>query len=226
LLPPDAFLPIAEESGLILPIGRWVLEQACQQANAWKRQFGQLPTLSINLSARQLQDPSLVDDITRGLRDAGLEPTDLKVEIAEHAAMIDPDRAVTALWQLQRLGVRIAIDDFGAGFSSLSHLGRLPVDTLQLDRMFVAELDRSREATAIAEAVIMLAHTLSLTVVAEGIERATQVEHLRGLGCELGQGDYFCEPLPGDVIGRLLAVSPDMPLTADPGSPGVPTVAP
>jgi diguanylate cyclase (GGDEF)-like protein/PAS domain S-box-containing protein len=221
LVPPIAFISLAEENGLIVPIGQWVLEQACLQARAWQEQFpSDRPlVMSVNLSARQFQHPALVSDIQRAIRQAGLDPHTLKLEITESVLMQDPDAAVAKLQILKGLGIQLAIDDFGTGYSSLSQLKRLPVDCLKIDRAFVDGLGQDPHDTAIVEAVIALAKTLSLTVTGEGIETTIQRAHLQRLACDEGQGYLFARPLPAADLEPLLARSAageerDFPLAA------------
>lgn len=210
-VPPSAFIPIAEEIGMIQQIGRWVLSEACGEAVSWKRLMPEPPILSVNLSGKQLHDPELTSELALLLEESGLPANRLRLEITESVAMQNADATIDALWRLQKLGVRVVIDDFGTGYSSLSSLQRFPVDTLQLDSSFVANLGRSREATTIAQAVIGLAHGLGLKVMAEGVERPEQAEHLRSLGCEQAQGNLFSEPLNERALATFLArpVPPD-----------------
>jgi diguanylate cyclase (GGDEF)-like protein/PAS domain S-box-containing protein len=205
LVLPTEFIPLAEETGLILPIGRWVLETACQQAKAWQqRHLATAPfTIAVNLSAYQLQHPAIVDEVGAALMTADLDPQSLVLEITETAVMADLDAAVTILTQLRQLGVRMALDDFGTGYSSLSYLQRLPVDILKIDRSFVS-VAGSAEESALARTIVKLGQTLGLETVAEGIETAEQLATLRELGCQLGQGYYFAKPLDPDAVDELL----------------------
>lgn len=195
---PGIFIPIAEETRLILPLGRWVLEQACRQGRAWNdlRQDGLPLTISVNLSACQFQHPGFVEEVRQILHTTQLPAHLLALEITESMIMEKVDEVITTLHELKRLGVQIWIDDFGTGYSSLSYLKSFPVDTLKIDRSFVESLGRAAEDTAIVRAVITLAHTLGMSVIAEGIETFEQATQLRILGCEVGQGYYFARPLP------------------------------
>jgi diguanylate cyclase (GGDEF)-like protein len=207
IVPPLSFIPMAEETGLIVPIGRWVLETACRTAARWRRaavKAGRTPpSVSVNLSARQFNSDELVDDVTRILAETRLEPTALELEITESVVMDQSEAGVRALRQLRDLGVHLVLDDFGTGYSSLSYLKHLPLDTIKVDRSFVAGLDGSADRS-IVDAVIALAHGLGIGVVAEGIETASQLERLRELGCDLGQGYLFSRPVPADRVARLL----------------------
>ncbi len=204
---PADFIPLAEETGLILSIGEWVLREACRQTRVWQAAYPSDPPLSIavNLSAHQFQQPALVDLIDRILRDTGLDPSSLILEITEGVAMEDAKSTIEALGRLHGLGVQLDIDDFGTGYSSLSYLKRFPVDTLKIDRTFVSGLGENIGDSAIVRATITLAHTLAMQVTAEGVENVAQLEQLRALGCDVGQGYYFARPLPSDEMGRLLA---------------------
>ncbi|MEA2596839.1 MAG: hypothetical protein QOF01_3308 [Thermomicrobiales bacterium] len=203
---PATFIPLAEETGHILPLGQWVLAEACRQAREWQDKYRLAsPSVSVNLSARQFQQPGLVADVARALSDSGLDPQSLRLEITESVIMEDADATIATLRQLKALGVEIAIDDFGTGYSSLAYLRKFPVDFLKIDRSFISGLGRSNEDTTIAQAVIGLGHALSLTVVAEGIETIGQLVHLCSLDCELGQGDHFAKPLPAPDAETLLA---------------------
>jgi diguanylate cyclase (GGDEF)-like protein len=210
LVPPGQFIPLAEETGLILPIGRWVLAEAARQLRAWHEQYPRNRPLvvSVNLSTRQLQQPTLVAEIAHLLDETGLDPAGLKLELTESLMMQDPAGSIQLLRQLKALGIQLAIDDFGTGYSSLAYLKRLPLDTLKIDRSFVDGLGHDPEDTAIVQAIIRLAHTLHLMVTAEGIETALQVSLLQALGCEQGQGYYFAKPLVSEAISMLLAATP------------------
>jgi diguanylate cyclase (GGDEF)-like protein/PAS domain S-box-containing protein len=206
LVPPLEFIPAAEETALILDIGRWVLEEACRQVAAWQADYGFSPSprLSVNLSARQLQDPALVGDVASVLDRSGLDPARLVLEITESMLMEEPEEAVKRLQALRDLGVRLAIDDFGTGYSSLSYLRRFPVHILKIDKAFVAALLAGPEDAALAHAIVRLAHTLQLGTVAEGIETTEQLAELSRLGCEYGQGYLFAAPLPSADMADLL----------------------
>ena len=203
---PGEFIPLAEETGMILAIGRWVLWEACRQVKAWQERWpAPAPlTIAVNLSARQLQHPGIVDEVRAALAAAGLAPQSLVLEITETAIMEQLDAAITILTELRRLGVRLALDDFGTGYSSLSYLQRLPVDILKIDRSFVAGVAKSTEDSALARGILTLGQTLGLETVAEGIETAEQLAALRELGCQLGQGYLFARPLGPAAVDTLL----------------------
>ena len=189
------FIPLAEETGLIVPIGRWVIFEACKQGAVLHRRFPRKPplTISVNLSVKQLQSDSIIDDVREALQLTELEPSALVLEITETVMMADPDTASSRLDELKELGVRIAMDDFGTGYSSLSYLSRLPVDILKMDRSFLAA---GNSDSGLAAAIIAIGERLGLEVVAEGIEQPEQIGALRDLGCELGQGFFFARPMP------------------------------
>ncbi len=215
LVPPGEFIPLAEETGLILPLGWWALEEACRQARAWGRDAGgaagdRPPTISVNLSARQFQQPGLAAGVARVLCKTGLDPRRLHLELTESVVMEPAEATIATLQELKAQGVRLAIDDFGTGYSSLSYLKRFPVDLLKIDRSFVAGLDRDAEDTAIVGAVVTLARALGLAVAAEGVETAGQLARLRDLGCDLGQGRYLAEPLAPEALGDLLRRAPPL----------------
>jgi EAL domain-containing protein (putative c-di-GMP-specific phosphodiesterase class I) len=205
LVPPDDFIPFAEDTGLIVPIGRWVLREGCRQAVAMQRAVPCEPPLSmsINLSVKQLQHSDIVADVREVLAETGLAPGSLTLEITETVLLADTEQAVERLCELKRLGVRLALDDFGTGYSSLSYLSRFPVDVLKMDRSFLTG-DASLEASDLANAVVALGATLDLEVVAEGIEHAEQWETLRDLGCDLGQGYFFARPMNADAMLAFL----------------------
>jgi diguanylate cyclase (GGDEF)-like protein/PAS domain S-box-containing protein len=202
---PDDFVPLAEEMGLIVPIGRWVLREGCRQAKLIQQQLPSDPPLSmaINLSVKQLQHSDIVGDVRDALEDSGLEPSSLTLEITETVMMTDTELAVQRLEELRALGVRLAMDDFGTGYSSLSYLSRFPVDVLKMDRSFLTG-GASPEASGLATAVVALGRTLDLEVVAEGIEFSEQWETLRELGCGLGQGFYFAKPMQAEDAVEFL----------------------
>jgi len=206
MISPADFIPLAERSGLIVAIDRWVTAEACRQARAWQQRFpSELPlAISVNLSARQLQDPDLLRDVRAAVEAFGLAPRSLTLEITESVLMQDTEATLAALRALRGLGVRLAIDDFGIGFSSLGYLRRLPVDVVKIDRSFVAGIASGTEEWTLARGIIRLVHSLGLETVAEGVERAEQRAHLLALGCRLAQGFYFARPAPAEAIGELL----------------------
>ncbi len=202
---PDAFLPMAEDTGLIVALGRWVLQQACHQLAQWQRRApaGAL-RMSVNLSARQLQHPQIVDDVAEAIASAGIPPASLVLEITESMFLQDTDAVVSTLRAIRSLGVRVAIDDFGSGYSSLGYLQRFPVDILKIDRSFIGGHDDQGD-TSLAEAIVRIGQTLNLQTVAEGIETTEQWSALRELGCDLGQGYYFARPSDPDQVETLLS---------------------
>jgi diguanylate cyclase (GGDEF)-like protein len=204
LVPPTEFIALAEESGLIVEIGAWVLETACRQAAAWVAK-GTPTRMSVNVSARQLDDPSLLGTVSRALGESGLDGDRLILEITETALMRDPAAAAELLRQLKTHGLRVAIDDFGTGYSSLAYLQQLPVDSLKIDRTFIAASARSRESDPLIQTLVQLGRSLGLRTVAEGIEDEAQLAHLRELGCDTGQGYLFAPPLEVAALERVLA---------------------
>jgi len=205
LLPPGAFITLAEDCGLILPIGQWVLDAACRQMRAWRDAGLQVPRCAVNLSARQLVTDTLVDDVARALADHRLVAEALEVEITESVLMADPERANRTLQALHGMGVHVSIDDFGTGYSSLAYLKRFPAQTVKIDRSFVSGLPQDRDDAAITQAVIAMAHSLGLEVVAEGVETQAQLDFLLRLGCDQAQGYLISRPVPADQLQRMLA---------------------
>jgi EAL domain-containing protein (putative c-di-GMP-specific phosphodiesterase class I) len=201
LIPPAKFIPIAEETGLIIPIGKWVLGEACRQMRQWQQLSpadGQLP-INVNLSCKQFMQPDLLDQIREVLRETGLDPRSLKLEITESVVMDNIETATRTLEQLRALGVELGIDDFGTGYSSLSYLQRFPVGTLKIDRSFISRITESDGTAEIVGTIMKLAQTLGMDVVAEGVETEQQREQLRALECESGQGFYFSGPMDSDA---------------------------
>jgi diguanylate cyclase (GGDEF)-like protein len=206
LLPAD-FIGLSEETGLILPMGRWILREACRQARAWQTEGSGMPPLivSVNLSAGQFERDALPEEVATIMRETGFEPRRLQLEISEAVLMRDDPRVFDRLEALKALGVRLAIDDFGTGYASLSYLKRLPVDCLKIDRSLVKGVGYETEDTAIIRAVSSLAHSLGITVTAEGIETQDQLTQLRAVGCDQGQGYFFARPVSADRVPELLA---------------------
>ncbi|HEU4354612.1 MAG TPA: EAL domain-containing protein [Actinomycetota bacterium] len=206
LVPPMDFIPLAEESGLIVPIGNWVLLEATSQARALQERFPVYPPLhmAVNLSARQLQRPEIVADVAEALMQSGLAPGSLVLEITESVMMQDVELSVQRLAELKEIGVRLAVDDFGTGYSSLNYIQRFPVDILKVDKSFIDAVNTDARKSALTATIIKLAADLDLRPVAEGIERADQLEQLLALHCDLGQGFYFAKPLTMDGIDDLL----------------------
>ena len=201
---PAKFIPIAEETGLIVAIGRWVLRTACAQNVKW-RELGAAPLcVAVNLSVRQFTDEHLLEDIVTVLRDTGMDPTLLELEITESMLMRDIDKAISVLTAIKKMGIRLAIDDFGTGYSSLSNLKKFPLDTIKVDRSFVRDLPERFEDRSIAEAIIAMGRALSLTVVAEGVETVEQANFLREQSCDEFQGFYFSKPVPAAEFEKLL----------------------
>ncbi|NNN20516.1 MAG: EAL domain-containing protein [Acidimicrobiales bacterium] len=213
LMAPDTFIPTAEETGLIVPIGAWVLNCACQTMETWKqgsneRQDDRIPCepfaytpgngglVEVNLSGRQIGDPDIVATVAEAISKSSLSPDQLVLEITESTLMDDPEAALSVLEDLKSLGVKLAVDDFGTGFSSLAYLHKFPIDVLKIDKSFVMEMGNREEDTAIVRAVIDLGHTLGLEIVAEGVESSNQMEILQALGCDMAQGYLFSHPLP------------------------------
>ena len=204
LVPPMEFVPLAEETGLIVPLGVWALEQACQQAVRWHEAAhddGPPLSMSVNLSPRQLAEPALPNDVARVLHDSGILPSALWLEITESTLMRDAESALSALGALRALGLHLAVDDFGTGYSSLAYLERLPVEALKIDRSFTAGVGVRKDSTAIVGAVVGLARALRMSTVAEGIETREQFQQLRGMGCEVGQGFLFGPARPPEAFG-------------------------
>ena len=203
-IPPADFIPFAEKSGLIIPIGEWVLRAACMQLKKWHANGFPSLTLAINVSARQLQEPASVDLIVELLKETGLDPGYLELELTESSLMTNAETVIKSLGKLRDFGVKLAIDDFGTGFSSLEYLRRLPLDTLKIDQSFIRDTGNHKGA-ALVTSIVALAHWLQLRVVAEGVETPEQAAFLQRLGCDVMQGYLFSKPLPNEKFKRLLS---------------------
>jgi diguanylate cyclase (GGDEF)-like protein len=219
LLLPEEIVPLAEETGIAPAIGEWILREACRQLGAWETKgfATRLVGVNVNTSARQIYRGQLVDQVNAALRESGLPPQRLWLEVTEHAALKDIDAVADAFAQLRSLGVRLALDDFGTGSSSLNSLQRLPFNALKIARSFVAGFARDRGSLAVARAVTALAHDLGMGVTAEGIETDAQRAYAWAIGCNLGQGHRFTPPLPPDLMADLLAAEAPYPLPPPPG---------
>jgi EAL domain-containing protein (putative c-di-GMP-specific phosphodiesterase class I) len=204
MLTPVQFIPIAEETGLIVAIGRWVLKTACAQNVAWQRDGLPPLCMAVNLSARQFTDENLLQDIVTVLEESGMRPELLELELTESMVMQHPEQARKLLTAIKQMGVRIAIDDFGVGYSSLAQIKRFPIDTLKVDRSFIRDLAENAEDRAITEAIITMGKTLSLTVVAEGVETQEQQSFLSDHACDAMQGFYFSKPIPHDEFASFM----------------------
>jgi len=207
LLAPNRFIDLAEESGAIVPIGRWVLGEACRRAAAWAAARSPC-SIAVNLSARQFADPGLFDAVEDALRRSGLAAPLLELEITESMVMGDPDAAAAVMHRLRSLGARLSMDDFGTGYSSLGYLKRFPITTVKLDRTFVHDLPHRDDDVAIARAVLAMARSLRMDVTAEGVERGDQLEFLRREGCLAYQGYHCSPPVPEEKLLALLETQP------------------
>jgi EAL domain-containing protein (putative c-di-GMP-specific phosphodiesterase class I) len=197
---PDRFVPLAEQTGMISAVGTWVLETACAQMRRWRDEGRDLEHVAVNLSVRQLLRPECADEVAAIVQRAGIQPRDLELEITESMAMHDPELAVASLNGLHALGVRLALDDFGTGYAALAYLKRLPLDDLKIDRAFVAGVPHVAEDAAIARAILALARSLGLNVIAEGVETAAQRDFLAAEGCREMQGHLFSVALPAPAL--------------------------
>jgi diguanylate cyclase len=204
LVSPAEFIPLAEECGLIGAIGEWVIREACRQARAWQEEGVPSLRISVNLSASQFREAGLVDSIRRALDDVGLPARYLEVELTESAVMSDPEQSVAILEQLSAMGVLVSVDDFGTGYSSMSYLRRFPIDKLKIDRVFINEIASRPEDASIVRAIVSLAHSLNLKVVAEGVETTAQLDFLKTAGCDEYQGYHYSRPLPAEQFQRLI----------------------
>ena len=208
MLPPAQFIPLAEETGLIVPIGRWALNAACAQNMEWQRRGLRPVSVAVNLSPRQFADENLLHDVDEALAVSGMSPVLLQLEVTESMMMRNVSGAIKVLDALQSRGIRLAIDDFGTGYSSMSLMKQFPIDTLKIDRSFVRDLPDDTEDRAIAQAIINMGRALGMTIVAEGVETAAQESFLRAHGCDEMQGYLFSRPLPPEQLADLLRPAP------------------
>jgi diguanylate cyclase (GGDEF)-like protein len=204
ILPPGRFLPVAEATGLIVPLGNWVLKSACRQMVEWQRTGLPIDTVSVNLAGKQIRRDDLVESIASALDETGCRPEWLELEVTEGFIMSEIHASIDALRQLRDMGIKLAIDDFGTGYSSLSYLKKLPINRLKIDRSFVQDLADDNDDAAIVKAIVSLGHSLQLEIVAEGVETPYQENYLRQLGCEMGQGYLYSQPLPSAQIEVLV----------------------
>jgi len=211
LIEPNQFVALAEETGLIVPIGEWVLRRACAQCREWERAGLPPLRLAVNISPRQFQSVSLADVVAAVLADAGLAAERLELELTEGVLLHNPENTIANMERLSAMGVRLSIDDFGTGYSSLNYIKRLPIDQLKIDRSFVRDIPGDPDDAAIATAIIAMAHNLELSVIAEGVETLEQLAYLRTRRCDIMQGDYFSPPLANPEFVALLQARPNLP---------------
>jgi len=202
---PAQFIPIAEETGLIVAMGKWALQVACADARDWQSRGLPPVQMSVNLAPRQLTSPTLIADIAETLNNTGLNPALLELEITESAMMNNPEQAAAMLQEIRDLGVGLAIDDFGTGYSSLSYLKRFPLSTVKIDRSFVNDLSQDRDAQALIDGIVKLSHGLRMKVVAEGVETPEQLAYLRAHDCDEIQGYWLCKPVPAEEVCTFMA---------------------
>jgi EAL domain-containing protein (putative c-di-GMP-specific phosphodiesterase class I) len=210
LVNPERFIAVAEETGLIVPLGWWVLRQACRHAREWQQLLPSQPPLyvSVNVSGKVIMQPDMFDRVTAILEEAGLPPTSLRLEITENVIMDHGDIALGKLAQFHDVGVQFSVDDFGTGYSSLSYLQRFSYDTLKIDRSFISGMESKGEASAIVQTIVALANMLKISVVAEGVETSAQFQRLRQIGCSHAQGFWFCRPVDRAATQALLLHAP------------------
>jgi predicted signal transduction protein with EAL and GGDEF domain len=204
LISPAQFIPLAEETGLIIPISRWVLQTACAQNMAWQKAGLPALQMAVNISARQFEDENFLKDIASALKHSGMPPNLLELELTESMVIVNPERAIRLLRELKLLGVRLAIDDFGTGYSSLAQLKNYPIDTLKVDRSFIQDIPNNEDDKTMTKAIISMGKSLGLTVVAEGVETLEQQVFLHDNACDETQGFYFSKPVESDGIEALL----------------------
>jgi len=213
---PDDFIPIAEQSGMVVPIGLWALEQACMQLRKWQQDYPRPTpiTLGVNVSMRQLVHSAFIGEVGQILKRTGVAPEYIELELTESSAMANPQQTIENLAKLKNLGLRLALDDFGTGYSSLAYLQRLPIDVLKIDRAFARGLGRDNNDAGIVQMILTLARLLDLDTIAEGVETAAQIDVLRGLGCQMGQGYFFSAGVPAAEAEHLLAADRPYPLSS------------
>jgi EAL domain-containing protein (putative c-di-GMP-specific phosphodiesterase class I) len=207
MVSPTEFIGVAEETGLIIPIGKWILYESCRQIAEWQSRYTFPLSVSVNLSAKQLMHPSLIGQVSEILAETGLDPRQLKLEVTESTVMEHGDRSQGVLTALDDLGISLSTDDFGTGYSSLSYLQRFPFDRLKIDRSFIDKMDKDDKSRAIVKTILMLGENLGIGVVAEGIETDKQLQLLLSLGCRHGQGFLFSHPLEARRAEKLLGPS-------------------
>jgi EAL domain-containing protein (putative c-di-GMP-specific phosphodiesterase class I) len=204
---PAEFIAMAEETGAIVPLGEWVVREACRQLAEWRAGLGVRIAVSVNLSARQIAHPGLVDVVRGALEAAGLDPAELKLEITE-STLLESAAAESVLADLRALGVEMQLDDFGTGYSSLSALHRLPMQALKVDRAFVSRMEAGNAPSQLVRTIALMARGMNLTVIAEGVETAAQLEEVRAIGCDYAQGYLISRPLPAEALRELLVSQP------------------
>jgi diguanylate cyclase (GGDEF)-like protein/PAS domain S-box-containing protein len=207
---PDDFIPLCEETGLIQEVDDWVLLEACKQYCSWEAEGCAPPSIAVNISAREIKQSRFIDRVERTISVTGMDPRHLDLEITEHLLVEQDPVVMQILERLRKLGITLSMDDFGTGYSSLSYLKRLPFDVIKVDRSFVSDIPYDQDDTAITAAIIAMAHSLRLRVVAEGVETEEQIEYLRQQQCDMGQGYIFCRPVPADQLTKLLIEQPDL----------------
>ena len=201
---PADFIPLAEDCGLISAIGEWVLREVCRQCKAWQREGLPPMRVAVNVSATQFRQGNLLDIIRQAVSESGLDPRCLELELTESAVMTNPEESAQVLMELSEMGVLVSVDDFGTGYSSMSYLRRFPIDNLKIDRGFVKDLMTRADDASIVQAIISLAHSLRLKVVAEGVETPEQLDSLRAMGCDQYQGFHFSPPISAADLGDLM----------------------
>ena len=200
MVAPDQFIPAAEDSGLIVPVGEWVLRTACGQLKLWQNEGKPAVRMAVNLSAREFQGTNLLQGVTRTIEDVGIDPAWLELEITESTIMQHGDAAIFTLRKFREMGMALALDDFGTGYSSLSYLKRFPIDRLKIDRSFVRDIETDPDDAAIVRGIVALAHSIGLRVLAEGVETLAQMQLLQQCRCDEAQGYYFSKPVPADQV--------------------------